>query len=130
MGDRLIEITARIEQWNIAQYHCDYLADCLNTGVQPEPWEPHVGERAQAKADAERLVATLNDEGLLPVAALVAERAETAQLRKALGACADLVEKMRDEDPMAHLFYRNDEWHTAVQNAIDSAHRRARGGQQ
>lgn len=59
------EAVERVAAVVIAEYHADYLTDCLHGGVQAEPWEPHVGQRAQAKANAERYLAALTRDDLV-----------------------------------------------------------------
>ena len=47
----------RIAAWFLAEWHAEYLAECLNLGTTPDPeWEPHAGMRWQAAANADRLM--------------------------------------------------------------------------
>ena len=63
-----------IEAWFIEDWRCKYLMQCLNSGTTPEPWEPHAGHRAQARANAELLLASFASSGYVIVACPVGER--------------------------------------------------------
>lgn len=63
-----------IEAWFIEDWRCKYLMQCLNSGTTPEPWEPHAGHRAQARANAELLLASFASSGFVIVACPVGER--------------------------------------------------------
>lgn len=45
----------------IDKYHVEHLIEVLNHGLKANPdWEPDVGQRAQAEADAQQIIERLN----------------------------------------------------------------------
>lgn len=106
-----IDPLALAEEWFIGEYHAEHLADRLNNGDRGDGsvWEPHVGQRAQARADAERIIAAIGADRL--IAGLRASRAEVERLRAALeladnaavAALAEVAERAGHPDLAARL---------------------------
>lgn len=61
--------------WFLEQYHLDFLSDALNAGATEVPaWQPHMGHRAQAAADAEKVLSALLAEGFVVMSAARGDR--------------------------------------------------------